>query len=64
VLPPLLERGFLSRSLVITGPNWASLGATGDSEKTQDRQTDRQTEIWGQAGDTQPSLLLFSTLIL
>jgi hypothetical protein len=23
MLPPLLEQGFLSRSLVITGPNWA-----------------------------------------
>jgi hypothetical protein len=23
VLPPLLEQGFLSHSLVITGPNWA-----------------------------------------
>jgi hypothetical protein len=30
---------------VITEPNWAYLGETGDSEKTQDRQTDRK---WSQ----------------
>jgi hypothetical protein len=37
-LLPLLERGFLSCSLVITGLNWGQLEIL---EKTQDRKTDR-----------------------
>jgi hypothetical protein len=42
-LTPLLEQAF--SPLVITELNWGELQATGDSEKTQDRQTDRK---WGQ----------------
>jgi hypothetical protein len=56
---------FLTPSLVITEPNWGWLGATGDSEKTQGRQTEsgvRCVECSG--GNAQPSLLFFSILIL
>jgi hypothetical protein len=45
-LTPLLEQAFSLSLLVITEQhNWAYLGASGDSEKTQDRQTDRK---WSQ----------------
>jgi hypothetical protein len=65
-LTPLLEWDFSHSCLLLnlTGPNCA---ATGDAEKTQNRQTDRQkvgARCVGHSGrDIQPSLLLFSIIL-
>jgi hypothetical protein len=67
-LPPLLEQVFSLGPwllLNLTGFNWSRLEIL---EKVQDRQTDRKKigvrHVVRLAGDAQPSLLLFSILIL